>query len=126
MYRILVIDADKLIRWSIRELFAEEDCVVHEAESAEAALYLLEKSPYSVIFADFDLIHEGDEKLIEGMGGISQESKIVVLTSQPKEKTTENIRNLSPFAVVEKPFQTEELKSIAQSALDSDRSNRNL
>lgn len=126
MYRILVLDADKLIRWSIRELFSPEDCLVHEAESSEAALYLLEKSPYSMIFADFDLIDESEEEFVEKVAGIHRDSKIVIMTSRTKQQTLDQIQDFSPHAVVEKPFQTDELKSIAKTALDLNRSNPNL
>jgi len=126
MFRILVLDADKLIRWSIRELFSNEDCLVNEAESAEAALYLLENSTYSMIFADFDLIDESEEGLIGKMAGIQMDSKIVIMTSRTKQQTLGQIQGFSPYAVVEKPFQTEELKSIAKAALDLNRSNPNL
>ena len=126
MFRILVLDADKLIRWSIRELFSLEDSLVHEAESVEAALYLLRNSSYSMIFADFDLIDESEEELMDKMAGTNMVAKIVIMTSRTKQQTLDKIQGFSPYAVVEKPFQTEELKSIAITALDLNRSKTNL
>ena len=126
MFTILVLDADKLIRWSIRELFSPEDSLVHEAESAEAALYLLRNSSYSMIFADFDLIDESEEELMGKIAGIQMDSKIVIMTSRTKQQTLDKIQDFSPYAVVEKPFKTEELKSIAKAALDLNRSKTNL
>ena len=55
MLKALVIDDDKLIRWSLQEIFSQEGHHVDTVATVSDALAQAERSPYNLIFADMEI-----------------------------------------------------------------------
>ena len=69
--RILIVEDEKLIRWSIRERLAEEGYEVREAENGKEAFALLEEEDFDLLALDYRLPDITGQQILEhGPGGI--------------------------------------------------------
>jgi DNA-binding NtrC family response regulator len=117
MANILVIDDDKLIRWSLKEIFSQDGHNIDLAEIPDEALKLTNQGSYDLIFADFELGEEGGIKMIREIRKNQPDSKIVILSAVLKNRIEQNTKDLDIFSIVEKPFKSNELRSITREAL---------
>ena len=58
MPRVLVLDDEKLIRWSLKQLLSEEGYEVDTAATADEALRLAETRNYALIITDLEICGE--------------------------------------------------------------------
>ncbi len=105
-----------LTRWTVRELLSPKRFLVDEAATQEAALYLMEKSSYQMIFADVEAHEQEDIKFLKRVKDLQPEAKIVFLTNAPVQQEKAFFEKFSPYAVVEKPFPAGRLKTITERA----------
>ena len=113
---ILVVDDDKLIRWSLKEIFTQEGYEVDTASNAEDALNLAARKNYNFIFADVELNTESGIEMIGELQKISQASKIIIMSAYSKNQIEPYLEKTRVFSVMEKPFQAEEIKAIIKQA----------
>jgi DNA-binding NtrC family response regulator len=117
--KILVIDDEKLIRWSLKEILTQEGYDVDTIETAGEAINLAREIPYNLIFADLDIQDENGIEMMKKIKEFRPEVKTIILSAHPKQKIQPEFGDLQVFAIIEKPFKSEQLLSIAKEALDS-------
>lgn len=119
--RILVIDEDKLIRWSLKEMFTREGYEVNTFASVENVLQEAINTRYDLIIADLNL-KVNKEIGIEMLGKIKKahpSTPMVILSTRAKHQIDLQLSNLNIHSVVEKPFLIEKITAIAKKALAS-------
>lgn len=116
--KILVIDEDKLIRWSLKEIFLKESIELDTAETFEEALKQLEIVFYNLIFFGLGLNDDSDFERLKRIRILQPETKIIVLSALAKNEIELLLDNLNIFSIIEKPFKSEQILSSAQEALD--------
>ena len=115
--RILVLDDEKLIRWSLKQILIQDGFEVDTAASTDEALDLCGLKRYGLIFADLEIC--GDQgrtyykKLLSRQAG----AKLVIVTALAKDQADRELDDLVPFAILEKPFESEAIKATARRAL---------
>jgi DNA-binding NtrC family response regulator len=117
--KILVADDDKLIRWSLKEIFSLEGYSVDTAASSLEAVQQTEKETYSLIFTDIEMDEENGISTIVKMNAQQPGIKIVILTALPIQQVEAQLDGINIFAVLEKPFMPEDILAIAKKALAS-------
>ncbi len=117
--KILVIDDDKLIRWSLKEILSQEGYDVDTIDSAGEAINLAKDIPYHLIIADLEIQDENGIEMLKIIKEFRPEIMTIILSAHPKQKIQPEFGDLNVFATIEKPFKSDQLLSIAKEALDS-------
>jgi DNA-binding NtrC family response regulator len=117
--RILVVEDELLIRWSVSEVLAASGHVVAEAgRASEARSALMTGEPFDVVLLDLRLPDCADFTLLSEIGRLAPAATIVVMTAYGSpEITTEGLR-LGARVVLDKPFDMATLEPALRRAHD--------
>jgi ATP-dependent Lon protease len=100
---ILIVDDEKLIRWSLSELFRREFKVYSEG-SAEEALTLLSQVPVDIILTDLKMPGMDGLEFIDLLGRKYPEVRIYALTAYASPRTVQELLARGARRVLSKPF----------------------
>ncbi len=117
MKNILVADDDKLIRWSLKEIFSHEGYEVDTAASSLEAIQQVKNSQYSLIFTDFEIDKEDGPQMIKKIINCQPDAKIIIISALSQQKIESQLEGLDIHTIIEKPFQSEHILSIAKEAI---------
>ncbi len=110
---ILVVDDEEFVRNTLYYFFNQKGCRVTLAEDGKYGLELAKDKPFDIIFMDF---------LMPKMGGIEsakeilkekKDARIVFITGKDTANESE-ILNAGVYAVIKKPFEIEDIYSVAK------------
>jgi len=119
LIKILVVDDDKLIRWSLKEIFSQEGYVVDAVATAKDALKQAKNITYELIFSDLEINDENGIEMLKNAKVLQPDAKIIILSALTKQQIEPKLGNLSIFSIIEKPFRSEQIKTIVKEALGS-------
>lgn len=122
MYNILIIDDEKAIRHSLRDVLELEDYTVFEAENGKVAIDMLKKQMFDLIFCDIKMPQ---------MDGIEFISKAKELTNAPIIMISGHgtiataVESLKKGAVdyIEKPLDLNKILSVARANINKNPQN---
>jgi len=118
LIKILVVDDDKLIRWSLKEILSQEGCEVDTVATAAEALTEVENANYNLIFCDIDIEDENGIEMLKKLKRIQSEAKIIILSAHSRSHIEPQLGNLSILSIIEKPFQSEQIRDVVKDAQD--------
>lgn len=118
MTNILIVDDDKLIRWSLKEIFAQEGYRVDTAESSAQALTLVETNSYQLVLADFEIDDEDGGEMLRKIQAIRPGIKVIILSALPAQQIEPSLSGVTYHSILEKPFRSDMIKSTVGEALD--------
>lgn len=121
---ILIIEDEKLIRWSLRQRFEEEDFVVTEAESAEAGLTLLGNSTFDLVMLDYRLPDLTGLDVLRKLREGNKDQVVLMMTAYSNVEDAVEAMRLGAFDYVSKPFKMETLMLSVNKALETTRLKR--
>ncbi len=108
---ILVVDDDALVRQTVRLLLAGDGNVIHEADSARAALAVFEPGKFDLIFTDYFMpVMKGDELAAE-IKKHSPKQPIVMITAYPEKLQTSECPLGGIDSFICKPFELDTLRA---------------
>ena len=119
MLKTLIIDDDKLIRWSLKEIFIQEGYQVDTVATAEEALMKAEEDTYCLICADLEIQEEDGIELLKKLQRMQPEARIIILSALNRNQVEARVSNLSIFSILDKPFNSEQIRNIARNILES-------
>ncbi len=116
-FRILVVDDERLIRWTLKTALSKEGYLVDIAEDGSQALELLETVPVDLVITDLAMPGKNGWDVIEE----SRKRKVrsIMITCQGDHKTKVAAENKGAYAYIEKPFKVAELMDIVKGAMGS-------
>lgn len=119
--RILVVEDEALIRWSIAETLGQEGHTVMEAGSAASAVRALEDADegIDVVLLDYRLPDSNDLGLLANVRRLRPRSAVVMMTAYGTPEVTEGALALGAYRVVGKPFDMHGLGSLVAAAHDA-------
>lgn len=119
--RVLVIEDETLIRWSIAETLSQEGHTVVEAGNASAAVEALTETrdPIDVVLLDYRLPDSNDLGLLADVRRLRPDSAVVMMTAYGTPEVTKGALDLGAFRVVNKPFDMHGLASLVLEAYKS-------
>jgi two-component system response regulator PilR (NtrC family) len=119
--RVLVVEDEPLIRWSIAETLAQEGHTVVEASNATAAVQALTETsgPIDVVLLDYRLPDSSDLGLLADVRRLRPDSAVVVMTAYGTPEVTKGALELGAYRVVNKPFDMHGLASLVLEAYKS-------
>ena len=114
LIRILIVDDDKLIRWSLKEILSQEGHEVDAVATATDALTQVENSNYNLIFCDIDIENENGIDMLKKLLIVQPEAKTIILSAHSKNQIEPQLGNLKILSIIEKPFQSEQIRGIVK------------
>jgi DNA-binding response OmpR family regulator len=117
MTRILVLDDEKLIRWSLDKILSQEGYEVDTAADLTDALKLADGRPYELIITDLEICGDQAKMFFTAMRAKQPEGRIVVLTALAKDLAERTLNGIATCAILEKPFTSDEIRSVVKNAV---------
>ena len=117
--RVLVVDDESLVRWSIAETLRAHGYEVAEAadgRSAMAAIVDPLTAPDAVLL-DLKLPDGDDLGLLEAVRRLLPEVPVILMTAFGTAEVLDEARRLGVYTVLDKPFDLEELDLLIEQAL---------
>ena len=106
--KILVVDDEKAIRRSIKEILEFENCQVEESESGVQALQLLGQKTFDLIFSDIKMPQMDGIQCTKEIRKLADPTKnripIIAITGNAANHTPEDFRKFGFDDFIQKPL----------------------
>ena len=122
--RVLVVDDEALIRWSLAELLTDGGYAVSEASDGASALAQASTEQFDAIVLDFRLPDSNDLRLLERIRQLQPNVPVVMMTAYGTPEMTSGALELGAFRVVAKPFDVHDMVNLVAQAHESTRGTR--
>jgi len=114
--RVLVVDDEPLIRWSISETLGAAGYQVTEAQDAASALKALADDPdLDLVLLDFRLPDSNDLGLLAMIRQIAPAAAVIMMTAFGTPDVTAGALKLGASKVLNKPFNMHDLEGVVRS-----------
>ncbi|MFQ5670091.1 MAG: sigma-54-dependent transcriptional regulator [Acidobacteriota bacterium] len=124
--RILLLEDEKLIRWSVRERLAGEGYRVGEAQTGEEALRRLTREDWDLLLLDHRLVDTTGLEILRWVRAERPELMVVMMTAFGTEADAIEAMKLGAFQYLTKPVNLDELSLVVQEALEMQQLRREL
>lgn len=115
--RVLVVDDEALIRWSIQQVLSDRGYVVVEAAMASEALTLASGlDQFDVILLDLHLPDSTDLRLLEKLHALSPTARIIMMTAYATPEIADISTKLGAERCIGKPFRLDDLAAFVAAA----------
>jgi two-component system, NtrC family, response regulator AtoC len=121
---ILIVDDEKLIRWSLRHELVQAGFTVFEADTVAAAIQLLTEHEPDLMILDQMLPDGTGIDLLRKIQETGVVVPVIMLTAVDRSDTAVQAMKLGAFDYVTKPVNNEELRIVIEKALESTRLKR--
>lgn len=111
--RILVVEDDRDLRSSIREVLLVKGFLVNVAGDGREALELAMNDAYDVVITDIRMPRMNGIKLSRILSQFGRKPKVIVMTAYPRWDVDEDVRAVNAARVFIKPFDLEDLADAA-------------
>jgi DNA-binding NtrC family response regulator len=116
--RVLVVDDEPLIRWSLGETFVEHGYAVAEAENARAArAAVASEGAFDVVLLDFMLPDSNDLGLLADIRRLAPNACVIMMTAYETPEMVWKAKDLGVLRVVNKPFEVADILTMVDTAL---------
>jgi two-component system response regulator HydG len=117
--RVLVVDDDAGVRYTLREILAGEGIEVDEAEDGAAALARYEMAPVPLVITDLRMPRMDGMELLRRLMARTPAPRVVVVTAHGSERQAVEAMKAGAWDYFRKPFENEELLSVVRRALEA-------
>ena len=116
--RVLVVDDELLIRWSLAETLTEQGFIVTEASDAASARQAITDGapPPDVVLLDFRLPESNDLGLLATVRRDVPNAQVILMTAFGTPEVVKGALDLGAFRVVGKPFEVHDLAALVSAA----------
>jgi len=118
---ILIVDDEKLVRWSARQKFEEWGYQVLEAENAAGALKSVQTSNPDIILLDVHLPDMTGLEVLQKLKDSGQGRAVIMITADPQLDDVKAAIKLGAYDFIGKPIDFDELAVTTQNALEATR-----
>jgi len=119
--RVLVVEDERLIRWSIAETLAHAGHTVIEAEDGASAVQSLTApaEPFDAVLLDYRLPDSDDLSLLANIRRLSPHSPVILMTAYGTPEIIKSALDLGVYQVMNKPFEMQDLEALLLKACGS-------
>ena len=119
--RVLIVDDEPLIRWSLAETLVQSGHAVIEAGDGVGALRTLNNPQESVdiVLLDYRLPDSHDLTLLSMIRNLAPDSQVIVMTAYGTPEITDGALKLGAYTVVHKPFEMHDIAALVVKAHDA-------
>jgi two-component system response regulator AtoC len=126
METILIVDDEKLIRWSLSEELSKDHYRTITAETIQDAITKVQESMPELVILDLRLPDGSGIEALEAIKKIHPEVVVIMLTAEDKSAIAVQAMKLGAYDYLTKPVRIDELKIIIEKALENIRLKREL
>src|SRR5437588_13113362 len=119
--KILVVDDERLVRWSLRQKCEEWGYQVVEAPAGEAGLRLAQHESPDLILLDVRLPDLNGLQVLQQLKKNGDARAVIMITADPQLDDVKSALKLGAFDFVGKPLDFDELHVTIQNALETTR-----
>ncbi|BCS54884.1 sigma-54 dependent transcriptional regulator [Geobacter sp. SVR] len=117
--KILVVDDEHLIRWSLEQNLKKQGFEVFTAGTGEDALRLAREEQPDLVLLDIQLPGISGIEVLEKIKDQDDETIVIMVTAHGGLETAVNAMRLGAYDYVSKPFNLDELSIIIRKALET-------
>ncbi len=117
--RVLLVDDDPGVRYTLREILEQEGLEVQEAGDGQAALAAYDAAPAPLVITDLRMPRLDGLGLLAALAGRSPAPKVVLITAQGSERDAVAAMKAGAFDYFKKPFDTDELLAVVRRAVEA-------
>jgi DNA-binding response OmpR family regulator len=115
--KILVVDDEHLVRWSLRRYLEAEGFEALEAESGIKALEILEKGPIDILITDLMMPEMDGLELIRKALVVQPKLDILVITANDSNRMIQSAEEAGARKTFAKPIPFKELSGTIQALI---------
>jgi len=117
--RVLVVDDDPGVRYTLREILEAEGLAVAEAEDGLAALAEADAFRPELVLADLRMPRLDGMELLRRLASRMPAPRVVLITAHGSERQAVEAMKAGAYDYFRKPFETEELLAVVRRALEA-------
>jgi DNA-binding NtrC family response regulator len=117
--KILVIDDEKLIRWTLEQHLVKEGYEVETAESAERGLESIAEETPDLILLDNRLPEMSGLEMLEKLRVPERGLMVIMITAHGMVETAVKAMKLGAYDYISKPFNLDEITFVIRKALEA-------
>ena len=115
--RILIVDDEALIRWSVAESLEDAGFVTAEAGSAAEAIKQLDGNGFAVVLLDLRLPDSSDLGLLRRIRQLAPQARIILMTAFGTPEILAEARQLGAVSTLNKPFDMTRVVGLVREAV---------
>lgn len=119
--KILVVDDEKLVRWSLRQKYEEWGYQVFEAEDGTSALKLAREESPDLVLLDIRLPDISGLAVLERMKQPGDGRAVIMITAVPEIEDVKAALKMGAYDFVTKPLDFDQLFNTSKNALEATR-----
>ncbi|HEY6839190.1 MAG TPA: sigma-54 dependent transcriptional regulator [Geobacteraceae bacterium] len=117
--RIMVVDDEHLIRWSLEQNLKKQGYDVLTAGNGEEALRLVREEQPDLVLLDIQLPGITGLEVLERVKEIDEEIIVIMVTAHGGLETAVNAMRLGAYDYINKPFNLDEMAIVIKKALET-------
>jgi len=117
--RVLVVDDDAGVRYTLREILESEGLAVDEAADGAEALARYEAHAVPLVVTDLRMPGMDGMELLRRLAARTPAPRVVVITAHGSERQAVEAMKAGAHDYFKKPFETEELVAVVRRALEA-------
>jgi len=115
--RILIVDDEPLIRWSLAETLEQSGHAVVEAGDAGSALRAVSSDgPFDVVLLDYRLPDSDDLSLLASIRQTTPTAQVILMTAFGRPEVVRGALDLGAYRVINKPFEMQAIADLVAEA----------
>lgn len=119
--RVLIVDDDPGIRFTLREMLEPEGLEIHEAADGAQALARVERESWDLVITDLRMPRVDGMQLVRDVVARAPATRIVMLTAHGSERQAVEAIKAGAHDYFRKPFDRDELVTVVRRALEAAR-----
>ena len=117
-HRMLIVDNDQAICWVLKQAFTDEGYLVDVAPDGQRALDMIEQNAYDLVIMDVMMPVMDGITALERMKNISDRPEGIIMTAHSSMENTVEAMKHGAFDYIVKPFDIDEIISLAGRAVE--------
>ena len=111
--RVLIVDDEPLIRWSLAETLEQSGHAVVEAGDGQSAIRSVsDGEPFDVVLLDYRLPDSNDLNLLATIRKLAPGSAVIMMTAFGTPEVMMGALKLGAYQVIPKPFEIHEVAAL--------------
>ena len=120
MARIMIVDDEKLVRWSVSNGLRRDSHEVFSVEDGEKAMEKAREMAFDLFITDFKMPGMNGAELLDQLKKLNPNTKIMILTAFSAELNKQTALELGACGYIEKPFVVSEIRDLVHKVLGTD------
>lgn len=119
--KVLIVDDENLLRWSLRQKVQEWGYAPLEADTGSAALKIVQSESPDLVLLDLRLPDISGLEVLHQLRANAFSAPVIMITADSRDNVRDALLNLGAFQFFEKPVDFDKLEFAIRNAIESSR-----